>query len=133
MGILHQGKGHFVLGNDFASWHRPQEALPVLSGERLVTETSTAWELLRSPLPLVDASQEPRARRLYSAIRQDLGLTNGEWQTSKPLTELTDDTREILEDELNREISGATFFKGRTRLYDTSRYVNAPPWSLRDS
>jgi SNF2 family DNA or RNA helicase len=111
MGILHQGKGHFVLGNDFAKWHRPQEALPVLSGEQLVTEPGTAWELLRSPLPLVDASQEPRARRLYSAIRQDLGLTNGEWQTSKPLTDLTEDTREILEDELTREISGATFFQ----------------------
>lgn len=111
MGILHQGKGHFVLGNDFAKWHRPQEALPVLSGEQLVTEPGTAWELLRSPLPLVDASQEPRARRLYSAIRQDLGLTNGEWQTSRPLTDLTEDTREILEDELTREISGATFFQ----------------------
>lgn len=111
MGILHQGKGHFVLGNDFAKWHRPQEALPVLSGEQLVTEPGTAWELLRSPLPLVDASQEPRARRLYSAIRQDLGLTNGEWQTSRPLTDLTEDTREILEDELTREISGAPFFQ----------------------
>ncbi|MBK80528.1 MAG: helicase [Gammaproteobacteria bacterium] len=111
MGILHQGKGHFVLGNDFAKWHRPQEALPVLSGDQAVTEPSFAWELLRSPLPLVDASQEPRARRLYSAIRQDLGLTNGEWQTNKPFTELSDDTREILDDELNREISGATFFQ----------------------
>lgn len=111
MGILHQGKGHFVLGNDFAKWHRPQEALPVLSGDQAVTEPSFAWELLISPLPLVDASQEPRARRLYSAIRQDLGLTNGEWQTNKPFTELSDDTREILDDELNREISGATFFQ----------------------
>lgn len=111
MGILHQGKGHFVLGNDFAKWHRPQEALLVLSGDQAVTEPSSAWELLRSPLPLVDASQEPRARRLYSAIRQDLGLTNGEWQTNKPFTELSDDTREILDDELNREISGATFFQ----------------------
>lgn len=111
MGILHQGKGHFVLGNDFAKWHRPQEALHVLSGDQAVTESSFAWELLRSPLPLVDASQEPRARRLYSAIRQDLGLTNGEWQTNKPFTELSDDTREILDDELNREISGATFFQ----------------------
>ena len=111
IGILHQGNGHFVLGNDFAKWHRPQEALPVLSGEQLVTDPSTAWEMLRSPLPLVDASQEPRARRLYSAIRQDLGLTNRTWQSSSPLTELTEDTREILEDELNREISSATFFQ----------------------
>ena len=111
IGILHQGKGHFVLGNDFSKWHRPEEALPILSGEQSVTEASFAWELLRTPLPLVDASQEPRARRLYSAIRQDLGLTTGEWQTSKPFTELSEDTREILEDELNREISGATFFQ----------------------
>ena len=111
MGILHQGKGHFVLGNDFAKWHRPQEALPVVSGRQAVTELSFAWELLRSPLPLVDSTQESRARRLYSAIRQDLGLTNGEWQTNKPFTELSEDTREILEDDLNREISGATFLQ----------------------
>ena len=111
MGILHQGKGHFVLGNDFANWHRPQKALPVLSGEQAVTDPSFAWELLRSPLPVVDATQEPRARRLYSAIRQDLGLTNGEWRTNKPFTELSKDTREVLEDDLDREISGATFFQ----------------------
>ena len=111
MGILHQGEGRFVLGNEFAKWHRPQEVLRALSGEQTVTEASFAWELLRSPLPLVDASQEPRARKLYSAIRQDLGLTAGEWQTNKPFTELSDDTREILDDEINREISGATFFQ----------------------
>lgn len=111
MGVLHQGSGRFVLGNDFARWHRPGEVLAVLSGEHAVTEPGAAWELLRSPLPLVDATQEPRARRIYSAIRQDLGLTNGEPQTSKSLTELTEDTREILEDEIDREISGATFFQ----------------------
>lgn len=116
MGILHQGKGHFVLGNDFANWHRPQDCLPILSGEQNVTDPSFAWELLRSPLPLVDASQEPRARKLYSAIRQDLALTGGEWQTTKPYTDLSEDTREILEDELTREISGANFFQRENPL-----------------
>jgi len=111
MGILHQGRGHFVLGNDFAKWHRPREVLPILSGEERVSEPAFAWELVRSPLPLVDSTQEPRARRLYSAIRQDLGLTNGEWQTNKPFSELTEETREILEDELYREVAGATFFQ----------------------
>jgi SNF2 family DNA or RNA helicase len=111
MGILHQGKGHFVLGNDFTKWHRPQEVLPILSGEQKITDPNFAWELLRSPLPQIEASQEPRARKLYSAIRQDLGLTNREWQTNKPFTELSDDTREIIADELDREISGATFFQ----------------------
>ncbi len=110
MRILHQGKGHFVLGSEFAKWHRPSEALPVLSGERPVTDISTAWELLRSPLPLVNASQEKRARRLYSAIRQDLGLTESDWQTSKPLADLNEDTREIIDDELARE-NGITFFQ----------------------
>ncbi|CAK0740873.1 Helicase [Gammaproteobacteria bacterium] len=110
MGILHQGKGHFVLGNDYARWHRPREVLPILAGEE-ISELRIAWELLCSPLPLVDASQEPRARRFYSAIRQDLGLISGEWQTNKRLTDISEDTREILEDELHRKISGATFFQ----------------------
>lgn len=116
MGVLHQGKGQFVLGNDFAAWHRPEQVLPILAGEQGVTEPSFAWELLRSPLPLVDSTQEMRARRLFSALRQDLALVNGEWQTNEALTELTRDTREILEDELNRRIAGATFFQRENPL-----------------
>ena len=59
IGILHQGRGNFVLGNDFSKWHRPSEVLPILSGEQHVTEPSFAWELLRSPLPVVDSTNEP--------------------------------------------------------------------------
>ena len=110
MGILHQGRGNFVLGNDFAKWHRPNEVLPILSGEQEVNEPTFAWELLRSPLPMVDSTQEQRARRLFSAIRQDLSLSN-EWEVSRPLTDLTDETREVLEDELYRDIAGASFFQ----------------------
>lgn len=110
VGILHQGVGNFVLGNDLAKWHRPQEVLPILSGEQEVNEPSFAWELLRSPLPMVDSTQEPFARRLFSAIRQDLEA-NAEWEITRPLTDLTDDSREYLEDELDREISGASFFQ----------------------
>lgn len=116
MGVLHQGKGQFVLGNDFAAWHRPERVLPILAGEQEVSEPAFAWELLRSPLPLVDSTQEPRARKLFSAIRQDLGLVNGEWQTNKALTELTEDAREILEEELDRRIAGATFFQRENPL-----------------
>lgn len=116
MGILHQGKGHFVLGNDFAPWHRPAEVLPVLAGEQAVSEPSLAWRLLRSPLPWVDSTQEKNARKLFSAIRQDLGLVSGEWQTAKALMDLTEDTREMLEDELNRRILGASFFQRENPL-----------------
>ena len=110
MGILHQGRGNFVLGNDFAKWHRPADVLPILSGEQEVNEPIFAWELLRSPLPMVESTQEQRARRLFSAIRQDLSLSN-EWEVSRPLTDLTDETREVLEDELYRDIAGASFFQ----------------------
>ncbi len=116
MGILHQGKGHFVLGNDFSKWHRPREVLPILSGEQEITDPAFAWELLRSPLPLVKSTDDKRARLLYSAIRQDLALTNNQWQTSQPFSELTEETREILEDELYREIAGATFFQRENPL-----------------
>ena len=116
IGILHQGRGNFVLGNDFAAWHRAGDVLGIISGGQQVTSLDHAWELLRSPLPLVDSTGEPRARRLFSAIRQDLGLLNGEVQTNRPLADLSEDTREIMEDELHRHVSGATFFQRENPL-----------------
>ena len=32
IGILHQGRGNFVLGNDFAAWHRAGDVLDILVG-----------------------------------------------------------------------------------------------------
>lgn len=116
LGILHQGPGRFVLGHDLAPWHRPEEVLDILAGRVEVESLTHAWELLRSPLPRMESTYEPRARRLFSAIRQDLGLQNGEWQTNRALTDLTEDTREILEEELERRISGATLFQRENPL-----------------
>jgi superfamily II DNA or RNA helicase len=114
--ILHQGQGRFVLGNDWAAWHRPQDILEILSGRQAVLEPAHAWELLRSPLPRVESTYEARARKLFSAIRQDLGLQNGDWQVNRPLADLTIDTREILEEELERRIAGATLFQRENPL-----------------
>lgn len=114
--ILHQGRGAFVLGDDFSPWHRPDEVLDLLAGRKTELNPDRAWELLRSPLPLVESTEEPRARRLFSAIRQDLGLPNGEHRTSRPPTELTGETREIFEEELEREIQGAGFFQRENPL-----------------
>ena len=111
LGILHQGEGRFVLGNDFAMWSRPKEVLPILFGEREVTDSFPAWELLRSPLPLTKSTEEPKARQLYNAVREDLRLAPNKWQTKKNLTDLRNDTREILKDALSHEISGGTFFQ----------------------
>jgi hypothetical protein len=116
LGILHQGPGRFVLGHDLAPWHRPDEVLDILAGRVEVESLAHAWELLRSPLPRMESTSEPRARRLFSAIRQDLGLQNGEWQTNRSLAELTEETREILEEELERRIAGATLFQRENPL-----------------
>ena len=116
LGILHQGPGRFVLGHDLAPWHRPGEVLAILSGSVEVETLTHAWELLRSPLPRMESTTEPRARRLFSAIRQDLGLQNGEWQTNRSLAELTEETREILEEELDRRIAGAALFQRENPL-----------------
>ncbi|MCS7901125.1 phospholipase D-like domain-containing anti-phage protein [Pseudomonas aeruginosa] len=116
LGILHQGPGRFVLGHDLAPWHRPNEVLDILAGRMEVETLAHAWELLRSPLPRMESTSEPRARRLFSAIRQDLGMQNGEWQTNRSLAELTEETREILEEELERRIAGATLFQRENPL-----------------
>lgn len=116
MGILHQGKGHFVLGNDFAPWHRPGEVLEILAGRHRVTDPDRAWELLRSPLPAVESTEEPHARKFFSAIRQDLNVQPPDWQTSKPRSDLTVETQEVLEEELERTISGASFFQRENPL-----------------
>ncbi|KVC61517.1 helicase [Burkholderia ubonensis] len=116
LGILHQGPGRFVLGHDHAPWNRPDDVLDILSGRVEVATLAHAWELLRSPLPRTESTIEPRARRLFSAIRQDLGLQSGGWQTDRSLANLTEETREILEEELERRIAGATFFQRENPL-----------------
>ena len=113
--VLHQGQGRFVLGNDFSRWHRPQEVLPVLSGEEEVLDPQYGWELLRSPLPVVESTRESGARRLYNAIRQDLNLTVNQWQAG-PYTDLSPEVREDLEIALEKTIAGATFFQRENPL-----------------
>ena len=111
LGILHQGDGNFVLGNDFAPWHRPKDVLPVLSGQAHIKSASQAWDFLRSPLPQVDSSDEPGARKVYSQIRDDLDVPKDAAETGKPVTDLDDLTREVLEDELETRIANAAFFQ----------------------
>ena len=108
--VLHQGEGQFVLGHDFAPWHYPDKVLPLLSGEQRITEPSQAWELIRSPLPMMDSTNEKRVKLLYYNIRQDLNELTAH-EISNPITDLSDDTRELIEDELDRDIAGASFFQ----------------------
>jgi hypothetical protein len=115
IGILHQGNGHFVLGNDFSPWHDPEEVLPILSGQNRVTDVVYAWNLLRSPLPLVNSTREPRARKLFSQIRTDLGMKDSEWDGGG-FDGLSRDTRDDFEEELHRDIAGSSFFRRENPL-----------------
>jgi BMFP domain-containing protein YqiC len=108
--VLHQGKGNFVLGNDYARWHKPDEVLPILSGEQEVLELTDGWELLRSPLPPVNSTADSPVRQLYSAIRQDLGLAPRQFEAGK-LADLDIGTRQDFELELDRRVANAPFFQ----------------------
>ena len=108
--VLHQGKGNFVLGNDYARWHKPAEVLPILSGEQEVTDLANAWELLRSPLPPVNSTADNPVRQLYSAIRQDLGLSTRQFEAGR-LADLDIGTRQDFELELDRRVANAPFFQ----------------------
>lgn len=112
MKILHQGDGNFVLGNDFSKWHRPSEVLSILSGEQKVKEPRFAWELLKSPLPKVNSTNENHARKLFRSIRDDLDIiNNNKWDIKQSFWDLSDDSREYLEEELDRSIAGSGFFQ----------------------
>jgi superfamily II DNA/RNA helicase len=108
--VLHQGKGNFVLGHDYARWHKPSEVLPILSGEQDVSELTEAWELLRSPLPPVNSTADNPVRQLYSAIRQDLLLNQRQFEAAN-LSDLDIGTREDFELELDRRVVNAPFFQ----------------------
>ena len=111
LSILHQGDGNFVLGNDYAPWHRAGDVLPIISGQAGLTAIQPAWELIRSPLPQVDSTDDPKSRQLYSLIRDDLGLSPRDVEARSPVSDLDGLTREILEDELGRLVAKATFFQ----------------------
>jgi SNF2 family DNA or RNA helicase len=74
--VLHRGSSGFVLGNELATWHNPARVLPILSGEQHVAELNYGWQLLRSPLPTMESTNEPNARLLFRNLREDLGFAS---------------------------------------------------------
>jgi SNF2 family DNA or RNA helicase len=61
---------------------------------------------------MVDSSNEKHSRKLIRSIREDLDLLkNRKSDIRNPLTDLTEESRDYLEDELDRDIAGASFFQ----------------------
>ncbi len=110
VGVLHRGSSGFVLGNDLSPWHNPGRVLPIMSGEERVDGIDYGWQLLRSPLPTMESTNEPNARRLFRNLREELGLRRTE-HLSGALALLPGDLRDDLETELERVIDGASFFQ----------------------
>ena len=115
LSILHQGDGNFVLGHDLSPWHKPDEVLPIITGESNVTTPEEAWELLRSPLPMVDSTNDRQARKLYQTLREDLDVKSLDSRI-RDMHELSDDALEELEDVLHSPVDGATFFQRENPL-----------------
>jgi superfamily II DNA or RNA helicase len=113
--VLHRGSTGFVLGNELATWHNPSRVLPILSGTERVQDLGYAWQLLRSPLPTMESTNEPNARRLFRNLREDLGLARTK-HLAGALVDLPPDLRDDLETELLRVIDGASFFQRENPL-----------------
>jgi len=115
MRMLHRGSRGFVLGHELGPWHDPRRVLPILSGEETVEDLDYAWRLLRAPLPTMDSTNEPNARRLFRNLREDLDLPAGAYLAGA-LNDLSADLRDDLETELERVIDGAAFFQRENPL-----------------
>lgn len=111
MRVLHQGKGDFVLGNWVSRWHNPVDVIDLLSGDRRIDDALQAWTLVKSPLPPVEATTEPKARQLYNLIRSEIGLDASTHHVEDDLLGLDEDIRDVLQDALDQDIHGASFFQ----------------------
>ncbi len=102
--VLNQG-ADFVLGRFGSQWHRPVTAIPVLTGRKVITEESDAWNWLRNPLPA------KREDALFDLIRSDLRIKPERFFTDKPVTELDDFTRMELRDAIEGRVEGVGFLQ----------------------
>lgn len=100
--VLNQGADH-VLGRFGSQWQRPSTAIPVLTGEKLISDDGEAWNWLRNPLPA------KREHALFDMIRSDLGVRPDRFYTDKPLTDLEHLTRSELHDAIDSQENGVGF------------------------
>ncbi len=102
--ILNRGADH-VLGRSLSRWKQPALTLPILTGERVVTEEPEAWELIRNPLA-------PKSEdSVFDNIRSDLRIPANVFYSDKPVTGLDEFTRDDLKDRLRSKGRGPSFLQ----------------------
>lgn len=111
VGVLDGGKDNFVLGNRYSKWHRPDDILPLLTGNSKIHSPNEGWTYLSSPLPHVNSTDDTNVKQLLAMIRQELKISDRRTDSTNLLTDLQDETREKLSEELLREEHEATFFQ----------------------
>jgi SNF2 family DNA or RNA helicase len=102
--VLSQSADH-VMGRSLSIWKRCDHVLPILTGDKNITDEIEAWDLVRNPLP----SKTEDA--LFDHIRTDLNIANTSFYTDKSLTELDPFTRSELSDRLLDTEAGLTYFQ----------------------
>src|SRR5579885_760975 len=102
--VLNQG-ADFVMGRSLSTWRRTDQVLPILTGDKHITEETEAWDLLRNPLP-------PKSEdALIDHIRADLNISNSRFYTDQSIADLDGFTRSELADRLDERVSGLTYFQ----------------------
>ena len=102
--ILNKGADH-VMGRFASDWRHFETALPIVIGEKMITDETEAWSLLRNPLP---PKQEGP---LFDIIRADLGIKDMASYSDRPVTDLSSFTRAELADALAESKDGLSFFE----------------------
>ena len=100
--VLNRGADH-VMGRMGSHWQRVSEAVPVLTGERVITDEQEAWDWLRNPLPA------KRENVLFDLVRSDLGIKADRFYSDKPVTNLDASTRRELRDAIDSREGGVGF------------------------
>jgi superfamily II DNA or RNA helicase len=102
--ILGNGAEH-VLGQRYSRWRVPDGVLPLVTGEKGISDPNEGWDLIRNPLP--PGREEP----LFGQVRQDIELSEHEFFTDRALVDLRRETQELVGDRLIGKRQGLGFFQ----------------------
>lgn len=108
--VLDSGAGH-VLGPPLSPWRKVAEAVQVVSGQVRPRGIGDAWEWMRHAIP----SRQERDP-VFGALRQDLGLDDETFATTRPWTALAVDAREEIEDRLRHDRHGLGFLQANNPI-----------------